>query len=58
MALRLTLIFADIFQGEGQSGVLPLHDAYLSERTFSYHAEEFEVIEVYCRRETRLAGRR
>ena len=44
----LTFIFANVFQGEGQAGVLPLDDANLSECTFSHDAQESEMVEVDC----------
>ena len=43
-----TFILSDILQGEGQSCVLSLHYAHLSECTFSYYAEELEVVEIHC----------
>lgn len=45
----LTFIFANVFQGEGQAGVLSLNDANLSERTFPHYSQESEMVEVDCR---------
>ena len=53
----LTLIFANVLQREGQSCILPLHNAHLSECTFSYHAEELEVVEVNCGEEEHVSDR-
>lgn len=44
----LTFIFANVFQGEGQAGVLSLDDANLSKSTFAHDAQESEMIEVDC----------
>lgn len=47
-----TLIFPDVLQREGQPGILPLHDSDLAKCTFAYDAQQSEVVEVYCGRES------
>ena len=44
--LQLTLIFPNVLEGEGESGVFPFHDADLSERSLPYHPKQSEVIQV------------
>lgn len=44
----LTFIFANIFQCEGQAGILSFDDANLSKCSFAHHSQESEVVEVDC----------
>ena len=44
----LTFIFANVFQGEGQTGILSLDDANLAKGTFSHHSQESKMVEVDC----------
>lgn len=48
LAHMLTFIFANVFQGEGQAGILSLDDANLSKGTFAHDAQESEMIEIDC----------
>jgi hypothetical protein len=42
----LTFVLADILEGECEACIFPLDDADLSERAFSDHAEEAEMVEI------------
>jgi hypothetical protein len=42
----LTLIFADILQGEGQCSILPLYDSNLPKGTLAYDTKESKVVQV------------
>ena len=46
---QLTVIFADIFQGKRQLGVLVLDDSDFAKRAFADHAAEGKMVQANCR---------
>jgi len=46
--LKLTFIFSDVLQCEGQAGIFPLDDADLAEGASSDDPKKLEMIQVHC----------